>query len=367
MKRCSRKRLPVMKLEEDARLGRKGFHPALEIVIFIAVFYVSSAIQSIPLTFMTVLALLSSPELKEMVDRIASDSSSLSELPEMIEELTVTITESLMLPSLFLTVSTVVAVFLYCRLIERRPFRSLGFRKGQILGEYLVGLAVGTGLFALAVGICALTGTLSISFVAKGAMWLIPLYFLGFVIQGMSEELLCRGFMMVSISRRSPIVLAILLNSLAFAALHLMNPGVTLLSILNLVLFGVFASVYFLKRGNIWGIGALHTAWNFVQGNFFGISVSGMTGTPSILASTSKEGFLNELINGGAFGLEGGLAVTLVLVLATVVMLFIPAKRSEIAAVPQEAEGDTADTAPQDDGQNASDTACDDGVSTRLD
>lgn len=42
-----------------------------------------------------------------------------------------------------------------------------------------------------------------------------------------------------------------------------------------------------------------------------------------------------SLINGGDFGLEGGLAVTIVLVIVTVILLLMPAKyKEEIEEIP---------------------------------
>lgn len=344
-----RKLLPVMQMERDARLGRKGFRPGLEILIFLAVFYVSNVIQSIPIAIITVISMFASPEFTELLNEITSGGSFSS---EQLEELIASLTSSVMLPSLFCTAATIAAVFIYCRCIEKRPLRSLGLRKGHIAAEYLAGLLVGAVLFSLAVGICILTGSLSVQFVAYGLTALVPVYFIGFLIQGMSEELLCRGYLMLSISRRSSMAWAIFWNSVLFAALHLLNPGVNLLAILNLILFGVFASVYFLKRGNIWGIGAIHSIWNFMQGNFFGIPVSGAGNLPSVCSSAVGEGFANELWNGGAFGLEGGLAVTIVLTLATAAMLFIPAKRSELAP-PEEAEtAEAPEPHPSEDTDN---------------
>ena len=113
---------------------------------------------------------------------------------------------------------------------------------------------------------------------------------------------------------------AIFLNSAAFAALHLFNPGIAPLAIINLTLFGVFASVCFIKTENIWMVGAIHSVWNLAQGNIYGIKVSGMETSCSLFASTAAEG--RGLFHGGAFGLEGGLAVTIVLTVATLILLF---------------------------------------------
>ena len=99
-----------------------------------------------------------------------------------------------------------------------------------------------------------------------------------------------------------------------------MNPGVGVLPFINLLLFGLLMSLIFLKTGNIWLISALHTSWNFVQGNVFGVLVSGGTPSVSILSSASTEA--KDLINGGAFGLEGGIAVTIVVTIAILITAF---------------------------------------------
>ena len=53
--------------------------------------------------------------------------------------------------------------------------------------------------------------------------------------------------------------------------------------------------------------------WNFVQGNFYGIPVSGLEMSDSVFTTTINEEL--ELINGGTFGAEGGLATTIVMLL----------------------------------------------------
>ena len=82
-------------------------------------------------------------------------------------------------------------------------------------------------------------------------------------------------------------------------------------------------------------VGAIHSMWNFAQGNLFGIPVSGLVGSPSPLVTEMGEGKWQTLVNGGSFGLEGGLAVTAVLAVACVTVWFASTKKSEIAAEPQ--------------------------------
>ena len=102
-----------------------------------------------------------------------------------------------------------------------------------------------------------------------------------------------------------------------FAALHLLNSGIGPLPIVNLFLFGVLASLYYLWRGNLWGIAAFHSMWNFTQGNIFGILVSGGDYGVSLLTSELTG---SALINGGDFGMEGGLAVTAAMVIGIVLV-----------------------------------------------
>ncbi len=237
-----------------------------------------------------------------------------------------------MLIELFATLVTVVVVLLYCLLLEKRSLLSLGFAKRGAASEYALGLIGGLGLFGSAVLLCMLTGTVTVQFSANTPSWgILALFLLGFLIQGMSEEMLCRSYLMVSLSRGWPLWVCAVLNSLIFSILHLGNSNISVIALANIFLFGLFTSFLTIRRGSIWMAGALHSMWNFAQGNLFGIPVSGIRGLPSPLVSTLKDGMWRELLNGGAFGLEGGLAVTAVLLAACAIVLFCPTKKSEIA------------------------------------
>jgi membrane protease YdiL (CAAX protease family) len=238
--------------------------------------------------------------------------------------------------SLFATLATVAVVLLYCLLAEGRSLLSLGFTKRGAGIEYAIGLAAGLGLFGLPVLLCAVTGAVTLSPAADtSSLILLPLFFVGFLIQGMSEEMLCRSYLMLSLARKWPLWACAVTNALLFSLLHLGNPGVTVIALINIFLFGLFASMLTLRRGSIWMVGAIHSMWNFAQGNLFGVPVSGLTGSPSPLVTKMGEGKWQTLVNGGSFGLEGGLAVTVVLAVACVTVWFASTKKSEIAAETQ--------------------------------
>jgi membrane protease YdiL (CAAX protease family) len=117
-------------------------------------------------------------------------------------------------------------------------------------------------------------------------------------------------------------LLAIAVSSVAFSLLHVDNAAVTPIALVNIALFGVFAGIYFLRRGSIWGIAALHSAWNFAEGNIFGVRVSGALPQASMFTATADGSMW--LLSGGDFGAEGGLAVTAVLAIATIAVYCIP-------------------------------------------
>lgn len=231
------------------------------------------------------------------------------------------IPEWIMIVMLFAEILLTLIVMLYCRFFEKRKFSTLGFVKKGMVKQYLTGIIAGAVAFSIVYLLCLATGSIKYEGIAASISPLYIIgYFLGYLLQGMAEEVLCRGYLMVSLSRRYHVTLAITASSLFFAFLHSNNSGVSSLAYLNLFLFGVFASLLLLDFGNIWIAGAFHSIWNFVQGNIYGVQVSGIRVSNSVMSTSYTDGM--EFINGGAFGMEGGLAVTLV-VMAGIALLCI--------------------------------------------
>jgi membrane protease YdiL (CAAX protease family) len=300
----------------EARNDRKGHRLWLEILIFIAVFIAGTFSEALlGLVYLMIRLYTNS----EYMATVASGN-----VDAFIKILTSG--DSYPIVSLFSTVMVIVTCLVYCRYIEKRKIRTMGFVKKGFIKEYAAGLVVGALMFSAATLICIVTGTFTFIGISPTLAWsTLVMFFLAYMVQGMSEEVLCRGYFMVSVSRRYSLVTAVIANAAVFSCLHLLNPGISTLAFINLVLFGVFASVYMLRTGNIWGAAAIHSAWNFVQGNLFGISVSGTGQTTSLLSSTLSSS--GTLINGGAFGLEGGLAVTIVLTAGIAAVLLIPKRK----------------------------------------
>lgn len=312
--------------QKSLRTGKPLPKPIIEVLLCMLVFGVGTAIQATIITPFQVIAMLTGDSFESI---LTSPPAGIEDAMNMVTAMLSSFPDWFMAVQLFSTAAVIVACFFYGRVIEKRSWVSLGFTKRGAIGEYAAGLGIGFVLFGGAVAFCAVTGNLSLSFNSAPAVGLIILYFLGYMVQGMSEEILCRGCIMVSMQKSGRLWVAVLTNTLIFAGLHLGNPGVTPLAMVNLALFGLFASLYTLRRGSLWGIGAIHSIWNFAQGNIFGISVSGLSGNPSIMTATASEG--GALIHGGAFGMEGGLGVTIVLVVGCAALLLVKTKKSELA------------------------------------
>lgn len=304
-------------LIEEARKSGKGLPWIVEILIFICVFLVAAIVEGFMMISGMIIAMFLEPECMDgiMAGMLQGNLS-------QVEEMTFQLMSSnvITLTMLFANAGLIFIVCLYCKLIEKRKMTTLGFVKKNMWKEYGKGCVAGFVLFSVALLICVLTGSVKMQISSTFSIGLFALFVVGFMIQGMAEEVMCRGYMLVSIARRSSVIVGIICNAVIFGVLHLGNSGVTVLAVVNLILFGVFASLYFLRTENIWGVGALHSIWNLVQGNVYGIRVSGMKPSCSMFEAEAIE--TGTLWNGGSFGLEGGLAVTLVLAVATAILIF---------------------------------------------
>lgn len=237
---------------------------------------------------------------------------------------------------LFITLFPILGAILYIKVVEGRSMASMGFVKRGWWRHYLKGFGLGLVMCSVALLLALAMGGVEVSEAAKPNMTLWLLTLAGFMVQGMSEEVMLRGYLMVSLAGRMPVWLSVAITSLLFAFLHGGNAGLTPLSLVNLVLFGIFAALFMLRYDNIWGIGALHSAWNFCQGNIFGVAVSGSSAGDTLFSFSALEN-APRWISGGEFGLEASIVTTIVFgTMAVLTLKNIKIKQSEVS--PRNAE-----------------------------
>lgn len=220
--------------------------------------------------------------------------------------------------------------FAWVKYFERRPIVSLGFFKDNVWKELVKGWTYGMVLFAISLALTYLLGGMTLvkvdfSLATIGyVLSSVPFWF----IQGGTEELLTRGWLLPILAKRINLPVAVGISSSLFGVLHLGNNHVTFLSVLSLILSGILMALYMLKTDNIWGVAALHGAWNFAQGNFFGITVSGQSVGAALFHFSEREG-TPEWISGGAFGTEGSLLASVVLLIGILYLLSELSKESK--------------------------------------
>ncbi|MGV8928658.1 MAG: CPBP family intramembrane glutamic endopeptidase [Brevundimonas sp.] len=224
-----------------------------------------------------------------------------------------------------------VLVLVWAWLFERRGPSALGLNaKGPM--RFVRGYLIGLGFLLAVVGVIwaaggyVVEGAGAFGSAAVGAALLpIVVLMLGFIIQGSTEELLFRGWLMQLIASRHGLWIAVIANSVLFALAHAGNiePSKELfVGLANIVLFGLFISLYAVREGSLWGVCGWHAAWNWLLGLGFGLEVSGQVvdTVPLITDLTGAPGAAWWL-TGAAFGPEASVVTTAVLLIGTVVLI----------------------------------------------
>lgn len=217
-------------------------------------------------------------------------------------------------------VGIIVAVIVLWKSFDKKPIRNLGLtsvRKGY--KDLLKGLFL--GIIAISTVFSALLVTGSITVVQnlnnpKLASDLI-LGIIMFIFVGFGEEILSRGYCMTVLKQTGSKWVVVLIPSIIFSLMHSLNPNVSSLGLFNTFLVGALFSYMVVKTGSIWMPIGFHITWNYLQGNIFGFSVSGMETQSGILISRNVA---ENIVNGGMYGPEGGIVTTLVVLMFFVIL-----------------------------------------------
>ena len=155
---------------------------------------------------------------------------------------------------------TIIAFFLWVRLIEKRPIRTMGFSKGNGLSEFAKGCLVGGIMITTVLIVFLVTGNATFHRIQFSMPFLVSwiLVLIGYIFQTAAEEIYIRGWLIPTISYHTNALLAILISATMFSYFHMNNNGASWFSTVHLFFFGVFTAVYALKRGNIWGPCGFH-------------------------------------------------------------------------------------------------------------
>ena len=132
-------------------------------------------------------------------------------------------------------------------------------------GYYFIGAVIGVILLAVSVFAIVLTGNIEYHGLFENAdILMIILLIGGFIIQGATEEFLCRGIVLHTLKERTPIWFAIAVSTLLFIIPHwssLFDGGMIygVIGVASLVLVSIIFSLLTILFKSIWVACGLHS------------------------------------------------------------------------------------------------------------
>jgi membrane protease YdiL (CAAX protease family) len=235
--------------------------------------------------------------------------------------------ERLRIDALLMLGAAFAATAIMIRSIDVRPWRDLGLgRDSARLRRLGAGWCVGGIAIGVTCGLLLLVGWLRIEPAAAGSslgaaarvtLFLLP--------AALSEEVLCRGYLLTVARDGIGTWGAVLATSLLFGLLHLTNVGATAESVALVALAGVFLAAVRVVYDSLYAAWTAHVAWNWVMAVPLHAPVSGLRFEAPDYRTVSAG---PEWVTGGAWGPEGGAAAALGMI-AGLAYLYTRRRREE--------------------------------------
>lgn len=311
---------------------RPVLHPLVSVLLFFVVgFTVAQGVGAIPLVAWFVLHF---QEMEKILDTVPP-SQIYAELMHRIGGFTLLLSTALgYLPML--------GVLIFFRQsLDRKSFLSLGLHWShsaarQLFAGLLTGAGAVVGLFAMLI----LTGDVRVRGWAVGDKPLVTIalilfaYLLLFAVQSSAEEIVCRGYLLQTVMEVWKPWVSVTVISVFFGALHLLNPGASVMGFLQNVLIGVVFSLAYLKTRALWFPIGMHSAWNFTLGTVVSLPVSGI----ETFRLLNVEAVGSPLMTGGKYGLEASLLTLLGTMAGCVVGIALLVVRADLSASERRSE-----------------------------
>lgn len=223
----------------------------------------------------------------------------------------------------------VVAVYVaWGKLIERREVTELSLPAAG--REWAVGGVIGVVLYAGCVLLLMLFGMYQIEGL-NPLSYMIPAAAMA-VKSSVFEELLFRGVLFRSIEDMAGSWIAIIVSSLVFGLIHLLNPDATVAGAVYIAIeAGLLLAALYLVTRRLWMAIGYHMLWNYVQSAVFSGIVSGSVSLPGLFQA-KIEG--PSFYTGGSFGMEQSVFALVLCTTTGIVMLMIAMRRGHLVPAP---------------------------------
>ena len=221
-----------------------------------------------------------------------------------------------------------IATFAMSRVERRSPF-SYGFQGRFRTVRFLSGLFYGFLAISFLVLVLWKAGLLSLDgrMLHGPALWADALGWAGFfLIVGLFEESLLRGYLQFTLTRGLGFWWGALLLSFLFGFIHGTNPGETPVGLFSAGAIGLVFCLSLWYTGSLWWALGFHAAWDWGESYFYGTSDSGMVMQGHLYAEHPVG---KALWSGGSTGPEGSLLVIPLLAVITILMILWWRKRGE--------------------------------------
>ena len=227
-----------------------------------------------------------------------------------------------------LSLAVMVVYFAWGKFVERREVTELSLQGAG--REFGTGGLIGAGLYVACVLLLMLLGMYKIEGLNPVAI-MIPGIAMA-VKSAFFEELLFRGVLFRSVEAMAGSWIAVVVSSLLFGYLHLLNPGATIGGATYIAIEGglLFSAAYLVTR-RMWLTTGLHMVWNYVQSAVFSGIVSGGVMLDGLF-KTKVEG--PDFVTGGSFGMEESLGALIFCTGAGIVMIAIAMRRGHMISAP---------------------------------
>lgn len=203
--------------------------------------------------------------------------------------------------------------------VEPRGWRFVGLDRAALSPRTLSRmLLLGAGAIALPVAAMLASGWYAFDSTAPVPLLASAVTTLAFLAPAaLWEELFLRGYAFALLVERWNATWAVLVTSVAFGAMHVLNAGATWQSVSVVTLAGVFLGLVRLRTGSLYAAWMAHLGWNAALAIGFHATVSGVElATPSYRLVEQGP----DWATGGAWGPEGGIFAAAGLVAAILVM-----------------------------------------------
>ena len=217
--------------------------------------------------------------------------------------------------------------------IERREVTELSLpgagRELAIGGLIGVVLYAGCVLLLMLFGMYRIEGLNPLSYMIPAAAMAVK--------SSVFEELLFRGVLFRSVEDMAGSWIAIIVSSLVFGLLHLINPDATIAGAVYIAIeAGLLLAAAYLVTRRLWMAIGYHMLWNYVQSAVFSGIVSGGVSLP-VLFQAKIEG--PSLYTGGSFGMEQSVFALVLCTITGVVMLAMAVRRGHLMPAPWNRNG----------------------------